>query len=225
MISCTLIFKGFAGLIGLAMHIFAQSPPPQILQIHRDLLKSGSDAAYRKIEQDIARVCVELGFPHAYLGIEPLTGPKEVWFLNGWVSSAEQKQVADDYAKNAPLVTALEANGKRKASLTLQTVNVFANYRQNLSRGAPWTMGLGRFLVITVTQGNRRIDGTVFETADGTKFILMPAQTRKEADAKAAVVGSEARVFAVRPYWSNPAREWVAADPAFWQPSPPAEAK
>ena len=86
-------------------------------------------------------------------------------------------------------------------------------------------MGRGRFLVITVTKGNRRMDGTVFETADGTKFVLLPAKTRKEADTKAAALGSEARVFAVRPYWSMPAREWVAADPVFWQPSPAAKAK
>ena len=153
-----------------------------------------------RISHAIARLCAELRFPHPYLGIEPLTGPEEVWFLNGRESAAEQKQVADDYAKNAPLVAALETNGKRKATLTLGSVEVFANYRQDLSRGSPWSMGLGRFLVITVTKGNRRIDGTVFETADGTKFVLLPAKTRKEAEAEAAAVGSEARVFAVRPY-------------------------
>src|SRR2546426_772941 len=106
-----------------------------------------------------------------------------------------------------------KSSGKRKFSLTLEPVNVFANYRQNFSVGAPWSMGF-RFLVITVTKSNRRIDGTVFETPDGTKFALLPAKTRKEAEAKAAV-DSEARVFAVRPYWSTPAREWVGADPVF----------
>ena len=85
--------------------------------------------------------------------------------------------------------------------------------------------GPGAFLVITVTKGNRRIDGTVFETADGTKFVPLPTKTRKEADTKAAALGSEARVFALRPYWSKPAKEWVAADPVFWQASPAAKAK
>jgi len=204
--------------MGLSMQILAQPKPPQILQIYRERLKPQSHAAYGVVEQDIARVCAELGFPHSYLGIEPLTGPEEVWFLNGWESDAEQRQVADDYTKNAPLVEALEKNGKRKASLILEPVEVFARYRQELSSGAPWSMGLGRFLVITVTKAERRIDGTVFETPDGTRFVLLPNQTRKDADAKASAVGSEARVFAVRPYWSKPAKEWVAADPDFWQP-------
>jgi hypothetical protein len=214
-----LMFRRFACVIGLSMQILAQSRPPQILQVYRDPLKPGSHAAYREIEQDIARACAELGFPHPYLAIEPLTGPEEVWFFNGWDSEAEQKQVADAYAKNAPLVKALETHARRKASLASEPVNVFVNYRQDLSRGTPWRMGLGRFLVITVTRSNRRIDGTVFEAADGTRFVLLPVKTRPEADAKAAAAGSEARVFAVRPYWSMPAKEWVAADPVFWQPT------
>ena len=72
-------------------------------------------------------------------------------------------------------------------------------------------MGTGRFLVITVTKSNRPIEGTVFEALDGAKFVLLPAQTRTEADAKAPAAGSESRVFAVRPDWSMPFKEWVDA--------------
>jgi len=211
------MLQGFAILIALALQISAQSKPPKILEIYRDFLKPGNEAAYDETERDIARVCIELGFPHAYLAIESLTGPKEVWFLNGWESSAEQEQVADEYAKNTPLVAALEENAKRKAGLVLTPVEVFANYRPYSAGGEPWRLGMGRFLVITVTRASGRMDGTTFETADGTKFIVLPANTRAAADAKAAAIGSETRVFAVRPYWSKPAEEWVSADPAFWR--------
>jgi hypothetical protein len=211
------MLKGFAVLIALALQISAQSRPPQILEIYRDFLKPGSEAAYNDIERDIARVCIELGFPHAYLAIESLTGPKEVWFLNGWESSAEQEQVADEYAKNDPLVAALEKHAKRKAGLVLTPVEVFANYRQHSGGGEPWSMGMGRFLVITVTRARERMDGTTFETLDGAKFIVLPVNTRAVADAKAAAIGAESRVFAVHPYWSKPAEEWVSADPAFWR--------
>lgn len=163
---------------------------------------------------------MELGFPHAYLAIEPLTGPQEVWFLNAWESEAEQKQVAEDYASNGPLAAALESKGRQKARLTSGHVNVFVHYRRPLSGSAPWNMGLARFFVVTVTKSNRRTDGTVFETSGGTKFVLLPFTTRIKAEAAAAAAGSEARVFAVRPYWSKPAREWIAADPGFWLPGP-----
>jgi len=211
------MLKGFAVLIALALQIAAQSRPPQILEIYRDFVRPGSEAAYSEIERDIAHVCVELGFPHAYLAIESLTGPKEVWFLNGWESSAEQEQVADDYAKNAPLSSALEKHATRKASLVLTPIEVFAKYRKDSGGGEPWSMGMGHFLVITVTRARERLDGTTFETADGTKFMVLPADTRAAADAKAAAIGADTRVFAVRPFWSKPAEEWVSADPAFWR--------
>jgi len=206
----------FAAFVGLAMQIVAHPQPPQILQIHREPLKPGSEAAYQEIEEDTARICAQLRCPHPYLGIESLIGSREVWFFNGYESPAEQQQVVDDYATNAPLLAALKRNSRRKASLTGEPVGVFANYRKDLSRGVPWILGQGRFLVITVTKSHPRIDGTAFEAADGTRFIVLPVQTRSEADAAAAAAGPESRVFAVRPSWSLPAKEWVAADSEFW---------
>lgn len=141
-----------------------------------------------------------------------------MWFFNGYESAAEQKQVVDDYAKNEPLLAALQANGKRKASLTEQPVSVFANYRNDLTRGVPWILGQGRFLVVTVTKSEQRVDGAVFETPDGERFVIEPAQTISEAEATAAAAGAEARVFAVRPAFSFPAEEWIARDRAFWRP-------
>jgi hypothetical protein len=72
--------------------------------------------------------------------------------------------------------------------------------------------------VITVTKRSGPFEGTVFETADHTRFVVMATRTREEADSKAVAAGGEAKVFAVRPYWTRPATEWVAADSAFWQP-------
>jgi hypothetical protein len=69
--------------------------------------------------------------------------------------------------------------------------------------------------VITLTKGSQRINGTVFEAKDGTRFVAMPARTRKEADAVAVDAGPAANVFAVRPSWSFPAKEWVAVDTGF----------
>ncbi len=71
----------FAVLVGVAMQIAAH--PPQILQIHREGLKPGSEVAYREVEENAARICAELRGPHPYLAIESLTGSKEVWFFNG----------------------------------------------------------------------------------------------------------------------------------------------
>jgi hypothetical protein len=153
---------------------------------------------------------------HPYLGIESLTGSKEAWFFNGYESQAEQKQVVADYAKNAPLLEALQTSGRRKASLTGKSVEVFATYRKDSSRGVPWRPGQGRFLVITVSKSRARLKGTVFEAPDGTRFIVTPFQSLHQAEATAA---ADSRIFAVRLSWSYPAEDWIAADPPFWRPS------
>lgn len=198
------------------------SQPPQILQIYRERLQPGREAAYDAIEQESARLAAALGCPHPYLGVESLTGPKEVWWLNGYESAADQQQVYDAYAQNTALVTALQQNSVRKAILTLEPIEVFVSYRQDASAGPPWILGEGRFLVIMVTKSHCAVGGTVFEAADGTRYIVSPAQTRADADRRIAVAGSESTIFAVRPPWSFPAEEWIAADPLFWKPSSPA---
>lgn len=215
--SLSAVLGSIAGLIGFTMPAAAQSRPLLILQIYRDFLEPGSEAAYSKVEEDAVRICAELKCPHPYLAIESLSGQKEVWFFNGYAGPAEQERVAENYKKNTVLLAALAGINKRKRGLTGSPVNVFADYRRELSHGVPWSLGQGRFLVIEVTQGKPRTAGTVFEAADGTKFIVSPARTRSEADEKVAGSNSEARVFAVRPDWSLPSAGWVASDPEFWR--------
>ena len=200
----------------LALQSFEPLVPP-ILQIFREPLKPGAEADYRVIEEETARLAVELQCPHPYLGAESLTGPKEVWWFNGFESHDEVKQVEADYENNSAWMAALTRHSKRKSVLTLPPVGVLTKHRADLSHGSPWTVGQGRFLVITRTTGDPAIDGTVFEAPDGTRFIVAAAPTRADAEIKAAAAGQSTQVFAVRPEWSYPASEWVAADPEFWR--------
>jgi hypothetical protein len=212
----------FTALLGLAMQIATPAQPPALLQIVREPLKPGSDTAFNAIEQERARVSAMLGCPHPYLGAESVTGSKEVWWLNGYQSSAEQKQVYDAYAKNAPLMEAFQQSAKPKAELTLKPIEMFVRYRADLSAGTPWLLGHGRYLVITVTRSAARLTGTVFADPDGTRVFVTPAETWHEAQAAKASAGPEATILAVQPSWSFPAPDWIAADPAFWRSSPAA---
>ena len=94
---------------------------------------------------------------------------------------------------------------------------MIAHYRPDLTVGNLWILGRGRFLVITMTKSDHRVAGTVFEASDGTRFIVTSVQTREQADAAKAVAGPESVILAVRSSWSFPAKEWIAADSAFWQ--------
>jgi len=188
----------------------------RILQIVREPLKPGSEAAYDAIERDQARISKAFGCPHPYLAAESLTGPKEVWWFNAYESDEDRQGVYDAYAKNAPLLEALQKNSVAKAALTLPAIEVLARFLSHGSGGAPWSVGHGRFLVIAVTRDDRSIDGTVFAAADGTRYIVCAVRTRTEADAARARIGPEANLFAVRSDWSFPDTSWIAADPSFW---------
>jgi hypothetical protein len=187
-----------------------------VLQIVREPLRPGSEAAYDVIERDQARISKVFGCPHPYLAAESLTGTKEVWWFNGYESEPDRRRVYEEYGKNAPLLEALHRNSAAKTALTLPAIEVFAGFRSHESEGVPWTVGQGRFLVIAVTRDDHALDGTVFVADDGTCYIVRAALTRADADALRARAGNEPTVLAVRPDWSFPDSSWVDADPLFW---------
>jgi hypothetical protein len=204
----------FAVFAGLLMQAAALSPPPQILQIVREPIKPGQDDAYRVIEEETARLSAAEGCPHPYVAAESLTGAKEIWWFNGYQSAAEQKQVADAYARNTRLLSSLQRQSARKSVLTMKPIELVATYRADMSVGTPWTIGNGRFLVIAMTTRPGKRDGTVFEMPDGTYLVVRSTRTREAAD-RLAEAGST--VFAIRPTFSFPAPEWIASDPSFWR--------
>jgi len=192
----------------------AQVHASQVLNISREFPAPASEEKYRTIEEEAARMCAEMMCPNPYIGIESLTGPKETWWINGFESDGALKRVAQQYANNRQLTDALNGIAERKRGLVADSIEVVATYRKELSHGPLWDVGRGRFLVITVTPEKPATEGTVFETADGTRYVIRAARTADEAESKAR---EGAQIFAVRPYWSMPAKAWIAADPEFWK--------
>lgn len=198
--------------------VLAQVPAPRFMYIYRDSLKRGVDSAYRVIEDDGAQICADLRCPNPYVGIESLSGPHEAWWINVFATEADTARVAEVYATNRALSTALAGVAQRKAALIGRPIQGFAVYRRDLSRGPAWPVAGARFIVVTVTRDHRKVNGSVWAMPDSTLYVLRPVRTRREADALARQ--ANARVFAVRPNWSMPAPEWVASDAAFWRSAP-----
>jgi len=190
--------------------------PPNILQIYRDFILPGAEAAYREIEEDAARICAEHGCPHPHLALESLTTPTEVWWLNAYDSDAQKDTVAEAYMSNRALMASLDQIAPRKQDLVMPPEDIFVHYRPDLSRGSTWKIAGARFFVVTLTTGGTQVGGSNFEAADGRRFILRRAETRGQADALLAADDRDTRIFAVRPYWGFPALEWIAADAEFW---------
>jgi hypothetical protein len=87
---------------------------------------------------------------------------------------SREEQVTEEYAKNPALVAALAGITRRREGLTGSPVDTIASYRADLSRGAPWKVAGVRFFVVSVTKGDPRPDGPVFEAADGTRSSFDP---------------------------------------------------
>ena len=196
----------------------AQGPAPRFMYIYRDSLRRGVDSAYRVIEEDGAQICADLRCPNPYIGIESLSGAHEAWWLNWFATEADTARVANLYATNRALSTALNVVAQRKAGLIGTPVQGFAVYRRDLSSSPAWSVAGARFIVVTVTRDRRPVNGTAWVMADSTLYGLRPVPNRRDADSLARQANG--RVFAVRPNWSMPAPEWVAADRDFWRSAP-----
>ena len=205
-------------LLFFPTQLLVQHEPPRFLYIYRDSLKRGVDSSYRAIEDHAAQICADLRCPNPYLALESLTGTHEAWWINAFGSEADTTRVVNAYAANRPLIEALGAVAKRKEPLVGAPIKGYAVYRPARSRGAGWSVAGARFMVVTVTRGRRPDDGSVWEASDSTLYVFRPTRTHEQAEALAGKQGG--RIFAVRPNWSMPAPEWVAADPDFWQLAP-----
>jgi hypothetical protein len=189
---------------------------PSLLQIFREALKPGAEAAYDAVERDIARQCETLLGPHAYLGCESLTGPKQVWFFNGFRSREEYDLVAEAYARNTTLMAALVESARRKAAYTHSGHEVFVTRAAESSADDRWGLGRGHFAVMAIGRAPHATDGVRFNATDGTSYFLWSTASREEAERIAQAAGTAAQMLALRPEWSLPEPSWAAADPTFW---------
>jgi hypothetical protein len=200
----------------------AQNKPPQLLQIVRERVKVGSETAYDAIEDERARACAEFKCPHPFLALEPLSGPKEVWWLNSFRSETDRQRVTNEYARNGPLMAVFERTSKPKANVTGTSSDLVLEYRPELSRTRRWDLAGMRFLVVSLIQGSVLPNGTAFEAPDGTRFVVRLTKARVEAERLASEAAGATTVLGVRPSWGMPAKEWIHADPRFWALNPAA---
>lgn len=186
---------------------------PAILQITVERIHAGGEARYGEVEERMAETCARIGCPNAYLALEAVAPPNEVWWFVEYATDADVERVREAYEQNRPLLSALADLAALKRDITDAPVEHMTRHRTDLSSSAIWRAGSEPFVVIATETGA----GSVFESAGHTMFTIVSAASRVEADAAAARLGPSARVFRVQPSWSRPSELWVAANPQLWQ--------
>ena len=67
-------------------------PPPKVLRIGREDVKPGKEAAHEKMETAWARAFIDAKVPQNWIGMTPVTGGNEAWYVTGLESLAEYEQ-------------------------------------------------------------------------------------------------------------------------------------
>lgn len=189
----------------------------RFLLIVTERLRPGIEGAYNENELELARACATLQCPHPYLALASVAGPREVWWLNAFTSREEKDGLDASYASNEPLMAALRRLGKRKEGFREALTSTMTEFRRDLSGDSVLRIAGARFFVIQIAQDGGAAAGAVFQAADGTRFVIVSANNRTEAEHLAERFGTSARILAVQPQWSFPADAWVDADPEFWR--------
>jgi hypothetical protein len=136
-----MVLKLLPLMLTLAFQPSARAQAPRILFICREFWKSGHEAALNRIEAEAAGTCIDLGVPHSYLGIESLTGSKEVWYINGFASTEELGQITKAYNKNPELLAAMNRFAQQSTKFKSHPTSEGIAYRAEPSRGPEFEMG------------------------------------------------------------------------------------
>lgn len=192
----------------------AQSAP-RILLIAREPVKPGAEAEYDRVESETATLAVKDGCPHPYLALQPLSGAKnEVWWFNGFDSQNELDLVAEAYKTNLAWNAALTKNQKRKELMTGKIVDQLTDLEPQ-AHSQPWALGRTHYVVVAINPAALLSGSNVFKGRDGTRYEILTANTREEAERVAR--GKDFVVLEVVPRWSFPAKEWVEGNRELWK--------
>src|SRR5260370_27608148 len=75
-----LLCTSFVLLVGAAAAQTKSDPPP-VIRVYVEQVKPGKNAAHEKSESAFARTFAKANYPAHYIGLSPMTGPNETWFV------------------------------------------------------------------------------------------------------------------------------------------------
>ncbi len=114
--------------------MFAQEgmKPAPVLNIDREFIKEGKDAAHEKVEGEWAATLRKANFPGHYFAFASISGPDEVFFVQPMASFAANEEI-EKAGEKEPLKGAVEQLGARDGELRTGSRTLWAVYRPDLS--------------------------------------------------------------------------------------------
>ncbi len=153
-------------------------PPPNVLQIFREEVKPGKNAAHERHETGWPRAFAKANSSTYYIAMTSMTGPNEAWYLTGYDSLAawEKDNQANDH--NPALSAELQELSTLDGDMLSGVRSVVASFQKEMSyMGSTTPMGQMRYLYVTTV---RVRPGHQDEYAEINKIL-------REAHAKAGI--------------------------------------
>jgi hypothetical protein len=144
--------QGIILTISASIPLAAQELPAAIINVYREQVKPGVMSKYLQIEEAAARFCAQAHCPNPYVAIASMTGPAEVWWINGVDSVETFEKVLHDYAANQEIMQELDRVASSKADLAFDSTTLVARFRDDLSFSSDTTIAYARYISISVVQ-------------------------------------------------------------------------
>jgi hypothetical protein len=171
----------FGACMAAALPVGAQSPatsdplaPPALLEITREEVRPGKNAAHAGNEAAWAAAYAKAGSPVHWLGMATVTGPNEAWFLSRHESFADFEK-ADASTDAAPALAAeRDQLAATDGDLVSRTSTLLLRYREALSYQPEVRLPDMRYMTVDVVRVKH---GKVAAFADGWRMIAAAHKT------------------------------------------------
>ena len=143
-----------AGLaVGAVSPALAQAPPaadapPAILQIFREEVKPGKDAAHEANEAGWPAAHAKAKWTNNYVAMTSITGPVEAWFLTGFGSWEEWEKSIKAGDANEVLSAETRKLWAQDGELLSRASGIAANYRPAMSYRAGSSLARFRYMSV-----------------------------------------------------------------------------
>jgi len=162
-----------AGLLAAALFIplaaqESQPKPPNLLRIVREQTKEGHAEAHEAIEKKEIEAGRKAGLPWFIIGMEAVTGPTEVWFVQPFDSHAGIQKAFEEMDKRPALEAELGPLDRQDGDQRVSSRTVIARYHPEISYRADEfvrTLPKMRFVHIIIIRVKPAYDGVGREAA------------------------------------------------------------
>lgn len=136
--------------------------PPAILNIFREAVKIGKDAAHEANEQAWAGMLAKAQWPTGWLGTTAMTGPNEAWYFTGYPSWEAFEKDTNAKAAAEALADTKKFQGV-DGDLLNNTSQIIARYRPGMSYKATVNLGTMRYFTVNTIRVKPGYEGLFAE--------------------------------------------------------------